>query len=42
MRLIVRVCWTQWCLGVWWWPVKKDRVIGINLGPLSLTWVAAA
>lgn len=39
MKLVARVTWYQWYVGVWWWSPKKDRAFGVNLGPLSLTWV---
>lgn len=32
------VNWTQWYVGVWWWPVERNRAFGINLGPLHLLW----
>lgn len=38
MRFRVRVIWTQWRIGVWWWPVKKDRAFGIEIGPVHLIW----
>jgi hypothetical protein len=38
MKVRVRVIWTQWYLGVWWWPVRKDLAFGLLLGPLSFTW----
>lgn len=30
--------WTQWMIGVWWWPVGKDLAAGFHLGPLHVTW----
>ena len=38
MRFHVRVIWTQWRVGVWWWPVKKDLAFGIEFGPVHLIW----
>lgn len=35
----VRVIWTQWYFGVWWWPVRKDLAWGVLLGPMSVTWL---
>lgn len=34
----VQVIWTQWLVGVWWWPVRKDLAAGLRLGPLDITW----
>jgi hypothetical protein len=38
MKFDVRLTWTQWYLGVWWWPIKKDRAFGVNIGPLAFVW----
>jgi hypothetical protein len=38
MKLTIRVTWTEWFFGIWWWPIKKDRTVGIILGPVSFTW----
>jgi hypothetical protein len=32
------VNWTQWTIGIWWWPIKKDRAFGILVGPFYLQW----
>ena len=37
-RLRFRLTWTQWFIGVWWWPVPKDLAFGVFLGPFSITW----
>lgn len=34
----ITVIWTQWYVGFWWWPVRKDQAIGVELGPLAVTW----
>lgn len=39
MTFRLQVAWTQWYFGFWWWPVKKDLAFGVNLGPVSATWV---
>lgn len=38
VRFRARITWTQWYVGLWWWPVREDLALGVNLGPLSLTW----
>lgn len=38
MKFCFKVVWTEWYLGLWWWPVKKDRTIGICIGPMHFIW----
>lgn len=35
----VTCTWTQWYFGVWWWPVKGDRALGLCFGPVQLQWL---
>lgn len=39
MKPRVTLVWTQWFLGIWWWPVPKDLALGVCLGPLQLQLV---
>jgi hypothetical protein len=38
MKFKLKVIWTQWYFGLWWWPVKKDRAFGLNFGPVHFIW----
>jgi hypothetical protein len=38
IRFHFRVIWTQWLIGIWWWPVKKDRTVGFSFGPFHGHW----
>jgi hypothetical protein len=38
MKLHVRVTWTEWSFGIWWWPIRKDLAFGLLFGPVSFTW----
>lgn len=37
-RWDAQIIWTQWMVGIWWWPVGKDFAIGFSLGPLHVHW----
>lgn len=37
-KFTVRVIWTQWSIGLWWWPVKKDLAMGVQFGPVHVIW----
>lgn len=36
----LRLIWEQWALplSIWWWPIEKDRAIGVSVGPVHLHW----
>lgn len=33
-----RFSWSNWTFGVWWGPVGWYDWLGIDLGPLELSW----
>ena len=37
-KFTIGLMWTQWYIGVWWHPVRKDLSLGVNLGPLYMHW----
>jgi hypothetical protein len=38
MHVTVKVIWTQWRVGIWWWPIRKDLAFGLEVGPLHVIW----
>jgi hypothetical protein len=30
--------WTNWTFGVYWGPIGRTNVFGIDIGPLELIW----
>lgn len=34
--------WTNWTFGIWWGQFHRGLIIGLDLGPLEVDWIAKA